>query len=84
MTTESNVNGFGWFLGAFVLGAVAGVTVALLAAPRSGRETRDRLKTAARDLEKTVEQVPGAVQRAVSKAVKAGQTAFEHAREEAS
>ncbi len=37
-----------FFLGV-VLGAVAGAAVAILTAPRSGRETRDRLATAARD-----------------------------------
>jgi len=84
MTSESHVNGFGWYLGAFVLGAAAGVTVTLLTAPRSGRETRERLKSAALDLKKTVEQVPGAIQRAGAKAVKAGQAAFEQARDEVS
>ena len=82
MTSERGVNGFGGYLSAFVLGAAAGLTIALLTAPRSGRETRDRLKTAARDLERTVEQVPGAVQRAVSRAVKAGQAAYEQVRDE--
>ncbi len=79
MTSESPVNGFGWYLGAFVLGAAAGVTITLLTAPRSGRETRERLKSAALDLEKMVERVPGAIQSAVTKTVKAGQAAFEQA-----
>ncbi|HEY3174442.1 MAG TPA: YtxH domain-containing protein [Candidatus Polarisedimenticolia bacterium] len=84
MTSDNPVNGFGWYLGAFVLGAAAGIAVTLLTAPRSGRETRERLKSAALDLNKTMEQVPGAIQRAVGKAVKAGQAAFEQARGEAS
>ena len=84
MTSESHDNGFGWYLGAFVLGAAAGVTVTLLTAPRSGRETRERLKSAALDLKKTVEQVPGAIQRAGAKAVKAGQAAFEQAQDKVS
>ena len=84
MTSDDHVNGFGLYLGAFVLGAAAGVAVTLLTAPRSGRETRERLKGAALDLKKTLEQVPGAIQRAGVKAVKAGQAAFEQAREEAS
>ena len=84
MSTENGVNGFGGYLGAFVLGAAAGVTIALLTAPRSGRETRERLKSAALDLEKTVERGNGAIRRAGARAVKAGQAAFEQARDEVS
>jgi len=82
MTTESHAYGFGSFLGAFVLGAAAGAAVALLTAPRSGRETRERLKGASLDLGKTLERVPDAIRRAGSRAVKAGQVAFEQARDE--
>jgi len=84
MTSESRASGLGWYLGAFALGAAAGVTIALLTAPRSGRETRERLKSAALDLEKTVERGPDAIRRAGAKAVKAGQAAFEQARDEVS
>jgi gas vesicle protein len=82
MTSERGANGFGGYLGAFVLGAAAGVTIALLTAPRSGSETRERLKSAALDLEKTVERGAGAIRKAGVKAVKAGQAAFEQARVE--
>ena len=84
MTSESHVDGFGRYLSAFVLGAAAGVAITLLTAPRSGRETRERLKRAALDLEKTVERGPGAIRRAAAKSVKAGQAAFEQARDEVS
>ncbi len=84
MSSENDGNGIGWYLGAFVLGAAAGVTITLLTAPRSGRETRERLKSAALDLEKMAEQVPGAIRRAGARAVKAGQAAFEQARDEVS
>ena len=84
MTTESRARGFGFYLGAFVLGATAGAAIALLTAPRSGRETRERLKSAALDLEKLAENAPGAIQRAGTKAVKAGRAAFEQARNELS
>jgi gas vesicle protein len=82
MTTENGANGIGGYLGAFVLGAAAGVTIALLTAPRSGRETRERLKGAALDLEKTVERGNGAIRRAGDRAVKAGRAAFEQVRDE--
>lgn len=42
--TSSNV------LGATLLGGVAGATIALLFAPRSGRETRERIKQTAHDM----------------------------------
>jgi gas vesicle protein len=42
--------GFGSLLSAFLLGATAGAAVAVLTAPRSGRETRAQLKDLARDM----------------------------------
>lgn len=77
MTPEGNGSGLGTILGAFVLGAAAGATIALLTAPRTGRETRERLKGSLSDLGETMERVPGATGRAGSRAVKAGQAAFE-------
>ena len=50
MAYDNQTNGFGSILGAFILGAAAGAAIALLAAPRSGRETRARLKDVAHDL----------------------------------
>ncbi len=82
MTPESNGYGLGSFLGVFVLGAAAGAAIALLTATRTGRETRDRLKGTLSDLGETMERVPGAIGKAGSRAVKAGQAAFEQARGE--
>ena len=82
MSSEKGINGLGGYLGAFVLGAAAGVTIGLLTAPRSGRETRERLKSAGLDLEKTVARGTGAIRRAGAKAVKAGQEVFERARDQ--
>jgi gas vesicle protein len=82
MTIERQGMGLGSFLGAFVLGAAAGATVALLTAPRAGRETRERLKGASFDLRETAERVPAALRKAGTRAIKAGQEAFAEAREE--
>jgi len=82
--SERHSNRFGSYLGAFALGTAAGVTIALLTAPRSGRETRRRLKNADFDLEKTVENIPGAIQSAVVTAVKTGHAASEQVQDAAS
>jgi len=83
MSSVNQGHGFGSFLGTFVVGAAAGAAIALLTAPRSGRETRARLKDAARDMGGTLQQIPGAVRQAGARAVKAGQAAFTQAKEEA-
>ncbi len=74
MRSDHGGNGFGSFLGMFAMGAAAGAAIALLTAPRSGRETRAQLKGAARKMGKTMQQIPGAIQ-------KAGQTAFAQAKQ---
>ena len=82
MTPESNGYGLGSFLGVFVLGAAAGAAIALLTAPRTGREMREKLKGHLSDLGETMERAPAQIGRAGSRAVKAGQAAFEQARGE--
>ena len=76
MTQDNGTGGFGSFLSAFLLGATAGATVALLTAPRSGRETRAQLKSAALDLQKNVQKK---MKRAGAKAMEVGQEAYEDA-----
>jgi gas vesicle protein len=82
MTSESNGPGLGSILGTFVLGAAVGAAIALLTAPRSGRETRERLKSKARDLGKTLDGVPDALRKAGTSAVSAGQAAFDRIRDD--
>jgi len=84
MTQDNGTRGFGSFLSAFLLGATAGATVALLTAPRSGRETRAQLKSAALDLQKNVQKkmqrAPEAIKAAgakAAKAIKAGEELYE-------
>jgi gas vesicle protein len=82
MTSESNGRGFGPILGTFVLGAAVGAVIALLTASRSGRETRERLKSKALDLGKTLQDLPDTMRKAGTRAVKAGHAAFDQARDE--
>lgn len=48
----------------FLVGAAAGAAVALLTAPRTGRETRRKLKEFAEDLAERAGRVPSAVRAA--------------------
>ena len=64
---------------AFLAGAVSGTVVALLTAPRSGRETRDRIKEIARDAAGKTVRVPPALNGAYSRAAEAARRAFAEA-----
>ena len=68
MSCVNHGNRFGSFLGTFVVGAAAGATIAVLTAPRSGRETRARLKEAAGKMGKTMRRIPSVVQESGTKA----------------
>ncbi|HYS03947.1 MAG TPA: YtxH domain-containing protein [Candidatus Dormibacteraeota bacterium] len=61
---------------AFLAGAVSGAVVALLTAPRSGRETRDRIKDLTRDAAGKTVRVPPALNGAYSRAAEAARRAF--------
>ena len=61
---------------AFLAGAVSGAVVALLTAPRSGRDTRGRLKDIARDAAGKTVRVPPALHQAYGRAADAARRAF--------
>lgn len=61
---------------AFLLGAAAGATVALLTAPQSGRETRDRIKDLARGAADDAKRVPSTLSDAYGRAARAAREAF--------
>jgi len=82
MANENMTGGAGSLLTAFVLGAAAGAAIALLTAPRSGRETRAQLKDVALDLKQKMDRAPDAIRQAGASAMKAGQAAYEQARGE--
>ena len=62
----------------FIVGAAAGAAAALLLAPRSGTETRDKLKTAVDDAANRASHIP----EALGRAVQAAKTAFAQTLEE--
>jgi len=61
----------GTALTGFVVGALAGGIAALLLAPRSGTETRARLRRVAEDSRERAERLPVAVREATEAAVEA-------------
>lgn len=50
MSNHNESNGVGGYLAAFAIGALVGTAVALLYAPRSGKETRELLGKRGREL----------------------------------
>jgi len=79
---STTTRGFGSILTVFVLGATAGAAAALLMAPRSGRDTRAQLKSAALGLKRKMERAPEAIRAAGDRTMKAGVAAYEQARSE--
>ena len=53
---NDKINGFGIFLGGLVMGGLAGATIALLTAPRSGEETRAQIQAKGVELRGDAEQ----------------------------
>ena len=72
--------GFGQMLMAVLSGALAGAAVAYFTAPRSGVETRQRLRSMSSDARETVGQLPGALRKATEAAKEAFTEALDEAR----
>jgi gas vesicle protein len=79
VVVETRGYGAGHVLLALLGGAMAGAAVAFLTAPRSGAESRRKLRAIADDTRDTVARVPTAVR----KATEAAREAFNDALEEA-
>jgi gas vesicle protein len=67
---------------AFLAGTAAGAAVTLLYAPRTGRDTRDRLGGWIRDAQSRATRVPHAVRVAIDRSIEAAQEAFDEAMKE--
>jgi gas vesicle protein len=78
MADREGFSGFGVFL-AFLGGAAAGAAVALLMAPTSGEETRDKLLGYANEGKDKVTRVPQALKSAYAQATEVARDAFSEA-----
>lgn len=83
--TQSNANHHGYNAGhlilALVAGAVTGAGIAYLTAPKSGADTRDRIRDIAHDASHTAHQLPEAIRRASEAAREAFVNSLELERE---
>jgi gas vesicle protein len=61
---------------AFLAGAAAGAAVALLTAPQSGKETREKVKRWAHDLEDKAAHLPAELKQAYGRATDAAKGTF--------
>jgi gas vesicle protein len=80
--SETARNHTGGVVLSFLAGAATGAAVALLTAPRSGRDSRRKLRFLTEELAEKAARVPPAVQAAYRKATQAGKEAFVHTLEE--
>jgi len=69
---------------AFVVGAATGAAVALLTAPKSGRETREDLKELGTNVAGKAMEVPGVMREAYTRASTAAANAFRETLSESS
>ena len=77
--SENSKYGGAHLLIAFVAGAAAGAAVALLTAPKSGRESRAQVRAWAGDLGQKASRASGAVHDAYGRAADAAKDAFSQA-----
>jgi len=78
MAEREGFSGFGVFM-AFLGGAAAGAAVAILMAPQSGEETREKLLGYATDGKGKVQQLPQALKTAYAQASEVAKDAFTEA-----
>lgn len=70
-----------WLL-SFVLGGLVGAAVAMLWAPKSGRQTRDQIKDMAQDAKEKAEDYYGQMREKVSTAMQKGSEVFQQKKSE--
>lgn len=74
---RDNGHSTGTVVMSFLVGGVLGAGLALLFAPRSGRETRQRIREIAEDVKEKAEDLMGEVKGRVSKTIEGGKDFIE-------
>lgn len=72
MADDCRCSGFGSVFLAFVMGAAIGGGLALLNAPRSGRETRERVRDMAEDVRERVKEVADEAEQRIRQTIDEG------------
>lgn len=79
--SEYETSSGAWLL-SFVLGGLIGAAVALLVAPKSGRQTREHIKDMAQDAKERAEGYYGQARGKISTAMQKGAEAFQEKKAE--
>ena len=74
--SDNTCNSGAQVLIAFLVGAATGAAIALMTAPKPGKETRDTIRGWTRDAQDTMEMVPAALKTAYDSAATAAKDAF--------
>ena len=74
--SDANRPGAAYMILAFIAGAATGAAVALLTAPRTGRETREKVRALTSDVTGKTARVPLALNEAYARAARAARQAF--------
>lgn len=81
MAEECKGHGAGHIVLAFLAGAAIGGAVALLTAPRSGRETREKLRESADELRDKLHNIAAEAEAKIRRTVAEGQHAIQEKRD---
>ena len=81
MADEKSCGGGGQLLLAFVIGAAVGGGIALLTAPRSGRETRAKIRETAGDVRDRIRQIAEEAQDRIKAVMAEGEEVWEEKRD---
>lgn len=81
MADECRCTGFGSVFLAFVMGAAIGGGLALLSAPRSGRETRERVREMTDDVRERVKEATDDAEKRIRQTIEEGREALQEKKE---
>jgi len=81
MATDCNGSGFGSVFLAFVMGAAIGGGLALLNAPGSGEETRDKLKKMGEDFREKIKEITEEAEARIKETIEDGKESLEERRD---